>query len=84
MIDLYVEPIAESEPPNGQGGGGSLGSEPKSQESMTQPPSAQPAASQSYVPDSVVSFFGPSTPGVQLIARCHLRRKHSLGLLDHA
>jgi hypothetical protein len=58
MIDLYVEPIAESEPPNGQGSG-SLGSEPKSQESMTQPPSAQPAASQSYVPDSVVSYIFP-------------------------
>lgn len=54
MIDLYVEPIAESEPPNGEGSG-SLGSEPKSQETMTQPPSAQPAPSQSYVPDSMVS-----------------------------
>jgi hypothetical protein len=52
MIDLYVEPIAETaEEPQG-----SLGSEPKSQEIATQPPSAQPAPSQSYVPESVVSY----------------------------
>lgn len=54
MIDLYVEPIAESEPTNGQGSG-SLGSEAKSQETMTQSPSAQPVSTQSYVPDSMVS-----------------------------
>jgi hypothetical protein len=55
MIDLYVEPIAETaEEPQG-----SLGSEPKSQEVATQPPSAQPAPSQSYVPDSVVSYLFP-------------------------
>jgi len=54
MIDLYVEPIAETvEEPQAQG---SLGSEPKSQEIATQPPSAQPAHSQSYVPESVVSY----------------------------
>jgi hypothetical protein len=53
MIDLYVEPIAETaEEPQA-----SLGSEPKSQDIATQPPSAQPAPSQSYVPESVVSFI---------------------------
>jgi hypothetical protein len=51
MIDLYVEPIAETaEEPQG-----SLGSDPKSQDLATQPPFAQPAPSQSYVPESVVS-----------------------------
>jgi hypothetical protein len=54
MIDLYVEPIAETaEDPQG-----SFGSEPKSQDIATQPPSAQPAPSQSYVPESVVCCFG--------------------------
>ena len=52
MIDLYVEPIAETaEEPQGR-----LGSEPKSQDIATHPPSAQPAPSQSYIPESVVSF----------------------------
>jgi len=54
MIDLYVEPIAETAEEAPQG---SLGSEPKSQDIATQPPSAQPAPSQSYVPESVVSSF---------------------------
>jgi hypothetical protein len=53
MIDLYVEPIAET----AEGPQGSLGPEPKSQDIATQPPSAQPAPSQSYVPESVVSFI---------------------------
>lgn len=51
MIDLYVEPIAETV----DDAQGSLGSEPKSQDIATQPPSAQPALTQSYVPESVVS-----------------------------
>jgi hypothetical protein len=52
MSDLYVEPIVETREEKGEG---SLGSEPRSQETIIQPPSAQPASSQSYIPDSVVS-----------------------------
>ena len=54
MVDLYVEPIAETPLDFGEN---SPLSQPLSQDRPSQapPPAAQPALSQSYIPDSMVS-----------------------------